>query len=120
MPLSYVVCTCVGENTWPSMKKEARVAPVHKKNSKSKLVNHRPVSLLSAVGEVSEGVVAEVICRHLNDKSLLSNQQLGFRSTSDLQLLLSRDWQDALNDGLETLVIALDIADASDRVWNAG
>ena len=35
-------------------------------------------------------------------------------------LLLSRNWQDALDSGLDTLVIALDIAGAFDRVWHKG
>ena len=65
----------------------------------------------------------EVICRHLRENNLLSNQQFGFRpgrSTSDLLLLLSKDWQDALDDGQDTLVVALDIAGAFDRVWHEG
>ena len=35
-------------------------------------------------------------------------------------MLLSRDWQDSLDNGLDTLVVALDIAGAFDRVWHAG
>ncbi|XP_063596231.1 uncharacterized protein LOC134773084 [Penaeus indicus] len=42
------------------------------------------------------------------------------RSTADLLLLLSKNWQDALDAGQDTLVIALDIAGAFDRVWHRG
>ena len=35
-------------------------------------------------------------------------------------LLLSKNWQDALDNGLDTLVIALNIAGAFDRVWHKG
>ena len=35
-------------------------------------------------------------------------------------MLLSRDWQDSLDNGLDTLIVALDIAGVSDRVWHAG
>ncbi len=122
-PLSQVFSACVGGNTWPSVWKEARVVPVHKKNSRADPVNYRPISLLSVVGKVFERIVAEVICRHLDDNNLLSNQQFGFRSgrsTSDLLLLLSKDWQDSLDEGLDTLIVALDIAGAFDRVWHEG
>ncbi|XP_050688373.1 uncharacterized protein LOC126981400 [Eriocheir sinensis] len=34
-------------------------------------------------------------------------------------LLLSQEWQDSL-EGLDTLVVALDIAGAFDRVWHSG
>ncbi|KAG7177262.1 RNA-directed DNA polymerase from mobile element jockey-like 42, partial [Homarus americanus] len=40
------------------------------------------------------------------------------RLTLNLLLLLSRDWQDALDNGLDTLVIALDISGAFDRMWH--
>ena len=64
----------------------------------------------------------ETHTHHLDDKSLLSNYQFGFRSgrsTSNLLMLLYRDWQDPLDNGLDILVIALDIAGAFDRVWHA-
>ena len=83
----------------------------------------RPISLLSVVGKVFEKVVAEVVCGHLKDNVLLSNQQFGFRSgrsTSDQLMLLTRYWQDALDVGRDTVVIALDIAEAFDKVWHRG
>ncbi|KAG7159578.1 RNA-directed DNA polymerase from transposon X-element-like 4 [Homarus americanus] len=112
-PLSNVFNTCLVENTWPTMWKQARVVPVHKKWSKSDPGNYRLISLLSVVSKIFEWLVAEEMCRHFNLHNLLSNRQFGFRSsrsTSDLLLLLSGDWQDALNNGLDNLVIALDIA----------
>ncbi len=107
------------ERVW----KEASVVPVHKRNSRSYPKNYRPISLLSVVGKVFERIVAEVITRHLDDNQLFSSQQFGFRtgrSTSDLLLLLSKEWQDALDEGQDTLVVALDIAGAFDRVLHAG
>ena len=118
-PLSTVFTSCLRENKWPLQWKEARVVSVHK-NSRSEPSNYRPVALLSVVCKVLERIVAEVICQYLSENHLLSDRQFGFRpgrSTSDL--LLSKDWQDALDEDLDTLVIALDIAGAFDRVWHA-
>ena len=122
-PLCEVFTACLRENKWPSTWKEAQVVPVHKKNSKTDPSNYRPISLLSVVGKVFEKLVAEAICKHLYENHLLSDKQFGFRpgrSTADLLLLLSKDWQDALDEGMDTLVVALDIAGAFDRVWHAG
>ena len=75
------------------------------------------------VGKVFERGVAEVVCGHLKDNLLLSDQQFGFRpgrSTSEQLMLLTRHWQDSLNEGRETAMIALDIAGAFDKVWHRG
>ena len=122
-PLTSLFQTCLEENTWPSIWKEARIVPVHKKKSKSDPTNYRPISLLSAVSKILEKIIVDDITHHLEDHGLLSNKQFGFRSlrsTADLLLLLSKEWQDALDIGLDTLVIALDIAGAFDRVWHRG
>lgn len=97
------------------MWKETSVVPVHKRNSRANLRNYIPISLLSMVGKVFDRIVAEVITRHPDDNNLLSSHQIGFRpgrSTSDLLLRLTRSWQDVLDERLDTIVIALDIAEA--------
>ena len=94
-----------------------------KKGSRSDPKNCRPISLPSVVGKVFERVVAEVVCGHLKDIVLLSDQQFGFRpgrSTSDQLMLLTRHWQDTLDEGRDTVVVALDIARAFDKVWHRG
>ena len=68
-------------------------------------------------------MVASVICYHMSEHRLLSNRQFVFwpgHSTVDFLTVLSQDWQDALDEGLDTLVVALDIDGAFDRVWHAG
>lgn len=65
-----------------------------------------------------------MFCRHLSETHLLSDRQFGFRpgwSTSDhLLLLFTKHWQDPLNEGLYTLLVALDIAEPIGRVCYAG
>ncbi|KAG7155656.1 RNA-directed DNA polymerase from mobile element jockey-like 32, partial [Homarus americanus] len=109
VPLSTVFNTCLVENTWPAMW-------------------NRPEWYLSIKKRyhiiIFEKLFVEEVCRHFDHHNLLSNRQFGFRSiqsTSDLLLLIPRDWQDALDNGLDTLVIAFDIAGgAFDRVWHRG
>ena len=49
-PLTSVFQFCLKEPRWPSMWKEVRVVPAHKKNSSTEPSNYRPISLLSVVG----------------------------------------------------------------------
>ncbi|XP_063878077.1 uncharacterized protein LOC135110016 [Scylla paramamosain] len=96
---------------------------VHKRSSRSDRKNFRPISLTAVVGKVFERVVADVVCRHLQDNYLLPDQQFGLRpgrSTSDLLMVLTGGWHDALDGGLDTVVVALDITGAFDRVWHGG
>ena len=60
--LSSVIISCLKRNKWPTLWKEARVVPAHKRNSKSEPSNYRPISLLSVMGKVLEKIVAEIIC----------------------------------------------------------
>lgn len=103
----------------PRVAENTCVVPVRKKNSRSDPVNYRPISLLFVVGKVLERIVADAKSSHLDENALLSDQQFPFRSgrsASDLLMLLSRDWQDFLDYGLDTLVTA----GAFDRVRHAG
>lgn len=68
-------------------------------------------------------IIAEQLTDFLDGHKLICTRQFGFRhgrSTSDLLTLLSKKWNDALDTGLVTLVIALDIAGAFDCVWHQG
>ena len=99
------------------------MVPVHKRSSRSDPKNYRPISLLSVVGKIFKRIVAREVCRHLSENYHLSDKQFGFRpgqSTSDLLMLLTRKLQDALDDGQDTVVVALDIAGAFDRMWHGG
>eukprot|EP00061_Rhincodon_typus_P001430 g14768.t1 len=56
-----------------TMWKIAQVYPVHKKQNKSNLANYCPISLLSIISKVMEGVINSAIKQHL-----LSDAQFGF------------------------------------------
>eukprot|EP00061_Rhincodon_typus_P003439 g20082.t1 len=49
----------------PTMWKIAQVCHVHKKQNKSNLANSRPISLLSIIRKVMEGVINSAIKQHL-------------------------------------------------------
>ena len=70
-PLTSVFLSCLNENKWPSVWKEARVVPVNKKSSRHDPSNYRPISLLSVMGKVLEQIVTTAICKHLYENHLL-------------------------------------------------
>ncbi|XP_063885536.1 uncharacterized protein LOC135113846 [Scylla paramamosain] len=91
---------------------------VHKKGSGSEAANYHPISLLSEVGKMLEGILARRLTSHL-DSQHLSARQFGFRkprSATDLTYLLSNEWSGALDQGRPTGALALDMAGAFDRV----
>ena len=87
------------------------------------MANYRPVALLSILSKIFERIIHHQINLHLEENRIISSRQHGFRknrSAADLHLLLSSKWSKALDKGLQTLVLALDIAGAFDRVWHGG
>ena len=63
------------------------------------------------------------MAKHLADNKIISARQHGFlkdRSAADLHLLMNSKWAKALDEGLQTLVLAIDIEGAFDRVWYEG
>ena len=74
------------------------------------------------VGKVLESIITQRLTAHLDSQHLLSARQFGFRkgrSAADLNLLLSSEWSNALDQEKLTAVLALDIAGAFDCVWHA-
>ena len=122
-PLHSILQRCIDECEWPSMWKSSSIIPVHKKGNKALMRNYRPVALLPIMSKVFERLVYNTISEHLDEHRILCDRQHGFRrvrSAADLHLLLSSKWSKALDEGLLTLVLALDIEGAFDRVWHAG
>ena len=59
--------------------KMARVIPIYKSENRSKCENYRPISILPIISKVFEREVFNQIYRYLNENSLISKFQSGFR-----------------------------------------
>jgi hypothetical protein len=62
-------------NDW----KLARVSPIYKSEDRKKCENYRPISILPIISKVFEREVFTQIYKYLNENSLLSKSQSGFR-----------------------------------------
>eukprot|EP00061_Rhincodon_typus_P004708 g23247.t1 len=58
-----------------AMGKIAQLCPVHKKQDKSNPANYRPITLLSIISKVVEGVINSAIKQQLLSNILLSDAQ---------------------------------------------
>ena len=104
--------------------KSALVVPVPKPDGDLTLPKgYRPISLLPCLAKVLERIVTERLTFFLETSSALSPLQYGFRKTRSTDLAL---WNfvaaagGALMARQKTLVVALDIQGAYDRVWHIG
>jgi hypothetical protein len=118
-PLTSVFQYSVQTGIVPQDWREANVAPLHKKGSREKPENYRPVSLTSIVGKILESIIKDGIVAHLDQYNLIEKSQHGFtRGRSCLTNLLdffevvTKD----LDDGKNVDLIYLDFSKAFDKV----
>lgn len=108
---------------FPSSWKLSHVLPIPKRGCLSDPNNYRPISITPILSKVFESLLAKQLLRDLEDNTLLSDHQYGFRkhrSTGDLLTYVSHVWSSTLDAYGEAEVITLDISKAFDRVWHAG
>ena len=77
--------------------KYAVVKPLFKKGDKTKLHNHRPISILSSFSEILEKVTYKQFQDHLNKHSILAQEQFGFRSDSTTNKAIYKLINETLN-----------------------
>lgn len=79
LPLTRLINLCIQEGIFPDVLKTARVVPIHKGGSRDDPGNYRPISLLPLIGKVFEKVLKNQLTDYLENNSILSVTQFGFR-----------------------------------------
>ena len=74
--LTHFFQASLDQGSLPTDWKQANIVPLHKKDDKTKVSNYRPISLTS---KILEHIVHSNIINFLEDHSILSNIQHGFR-----------------------------------------
>jgi len=67
---------------FPDLLKYTVVKPLFKKGDKFKTSDYRPISILSYFSKVLEKVMYNQLQEHLNQYSILAEEQFGFRTDS--------------------------------------
>ncbi len=87
-PLHYLVNKCIELSLFPSALKRAEIMPLYKKGDNLKKENYRPVSVLSCVSKIFEGVIVDQLSQYF--EAHLSEYVSGFRKGHDCQSVLFR------------------------------
>ena len=99
--------------------RSANITPVFKKGDRFKASNYRPVSLTSLCCKIQEHIITSHILKHLEDNSILTDCQHGFRArrSCETQLLtLVHELADSIDRGKQMDLVILDFSKAFDRV----
>ena len=103
----------------PHIYKEQLITPIHKKGSKGRPENYRPVSLMSHIIKTVERVLRKKIVNYLDRNNILCSNQHGFRKGRSCLTQLLHHVDDILNNftnNHDTDAIYLDYAKAFDKV----
>jgi len=122
-PLARLFQLLMNKHYMPNQWKLAHVIPCYKKKDKHDPSNYRPVSLLSIISKVMEGLINKTLWKHINKHQLISDKQFGFRaghSTADALTYVTQKLLDTKDKRQESRLICLDISRAFDRVWHKG
>ena len=97
------------------------MVPLYKgKGDRTDLKNFCPISLLSAISMVCEGVIMEQLMKHMTDNCLWSRDQHAYHqglSTATALLTLQEEWLEMMDRKLQNL-LSLDMFSAFDTDCN--
>ena len=124
-PLSIVFKNIIYCRVFPDTWKMSHIIPAYKKNDKRSLNNYRPVSLLPICGNIFEIIIFNNVFLFLEDNSLLTPNQSGFRpndSCINQPLSIVHSIYSDFNHipSLEVRGNFLYISKAFDKVWHNG
>lgn len=118
-PLTRIMNGIIETGEYPDCLKEAIVVPIHKSGPVDDCSNYRPISILSSINMIFEGIIRNWFERVLSENNIINQYQFGFlkqsntlAATTNLNYFLSR----ALDMGLFTAILNLDIKRAFDCI----
>ena len=100
-PLTEVFKRSIQQGEFPKRWKTSRIKPLWKGegNPKEAAKSYRPVALLSAMGRLLEGIVAERMDSYSESRGLVHKQVHGFRKNRGVGTGMLRLWEDVMKDG---------------------
>ena len=118
-PLSLLFKESLEQSVVPLKWKHSLIVPIFKKGSRFVPLNYRPISLTSTPCKSLERIIVSQLMEYLEENSLLSGDQYGFRSgrsTEDQLLLAYNDITKSVDRGYPVDLILFDFAKAFDVV----
>nr|CAH8845910.1 unnamed protein product [Trichobilharzia regenti] len=118
-PLTTIFKLSLQNGVLPRDWKDAIVTPIHKGGSRQSPSNYRPISLTSTLIKTLERIIKKSIMAYLENSSLLSGAQHGFRRNLSClsNLLTAREsWVKSKDDRRPVDVVFIDFSKAFDKV----
>ena len=106
---------CFSSSIFPNFLKNAMITPVHKKGAKSSKDNYRPVSILSDLSKIYEGLLFKQISEFF--EPIVSKFQCGFRKGYSAQhclLAMLEKWKMAVDNKRNFVALLTDLSKALD------
>ena len=119
LPLFIIFSESLKCGKLPEIWKRSLVIPIFKSGSKTKVENYRPISMTSVACRTLERLIKVRIMDYLEQNSILSNYQYGFRRgrSTLTQLLTSHDlWVKSIDNNEIIQLAYLDFKKAFDKV----
>ena len=117
--LAKIINTSLNTAKFPSKLKISKVNPIHKKDSKLKVSNYRPISLLSNINKIIEKVVHLQLYSFLEKNNCIYDLQFGFRqkhSTNHALISIVQQIQEAMLQNKLAVGVFIDLQKAFDTV----
>ena len=120
-PLELIFQQAMESGSFPSELKKGNLAPIHKKDDKQCLKNHRPISLLPICGKIFEKLIFNEMFKFFIENELISPNQSGFKpgdSCINQLVAITHEIYKSFDDGFEVRGVFRDISRAFEKVWD--
>ena len=119
LPLSNIFNKSISTGIVPQSMKIARVVPIFKSGDNTKLINYRPISILTVFSKLLERLVYNRMIKFINKYNILTSCQYGFRaghSTSHAIIDLINTISKHIDSGGKVAGLFIDISKAFDSL----
>lgn len=117
--IAQLINASVKKGVYPKELKIGIVRPIHKKGSRHKYDNYRPITILPTIDKIFEKFISKQIYRYYDSNKVITDEQYGFRPGKNTTQLLSKltdKIYDHLNNKKQVLVVFIDYSKAFDSL----
>ena len=115
--LTSIINFSIESSIYPNDNKKAEISPLYKKNDNLVKTNYRPLSILTSLSKITEGLLCDQLSSDMSD--ILSRHLSAYRknySCNNVLIKCVEGFRKALDDGNYVGCILLDLSNAFDAI----